>query len=136
MYDTETDPIEVEGVSVIHNSNFILKKCIEILKSANDEIELVYNNTNNVFYQSEMFETLRFLKKKIKIKVLMQKESNKSINSETDNEFSIGFRANFLHCGININQQCSSSSIYFYIFRYRYISGDNHAARYSVNQRL
>jgi two-component system, OmpR family, sensor histidine kinase VicK len=88
MYDTETEPLELEEVRVIHNSKFILKKCIAIIKSANNEIEWVSHNSRTVFYQSEIFETLRSLKKNIKIKLLIQKiESNKSTNSEFDNQY-------------------------------------------------
>lgn len=88
MYDTETEPIELEEVKVIHNSKFILKKCIAIIKSANNEIEWVSHNSRTVFYQREIFETLRSLKKNIKIKLLIQKiESNKLANSEFDNQY-------------------------------------------------
>jgi len=95
MYDAEKEHKIVEEVRMIHNSKFILKKCKALIKSANHEIDWISHNSRTVFYQSEIFETLRSLKKNIKIKILMQKiESNTSINSEIDSQHNnnMGFR--------------------------------------------
>ena len=88
MYDGGSDHLGVEGLKVIHDSNVILKKYIEILKSAASEIHWTYHNSNTISYErSGIFEILRSLKKSIRVHVLIQKtESNKSINPEIVNK--------------------------------------------------
>ena len=89
MYDGGADHLAGEDLNVIQDSTFILKKYIEILKSATSEIHWTYHNTNTISYQrSGIFEILRSLKKSIGVQVLIQKtESNKSINPEIDNKY-------------------------------------------------
>jgi signal transduction histidine kinase len=89
MYDGGSDHLGVEDLKVIHDSNVILKKYIEILKSAASEIHWTYHNSNTISYRrSGIFEILRSLKKSIRVQMLIQKtESNKSINPEIDNKY-------------------------------------------------
>ncbi|HLN35251.1 MAG TPA: HAMP domain-containing sensor histidine kinase [Nitrososphaeraceae archaeon] len=89
MYDGGSDHLGVEDLKVIHDSNVVLKKHIEILKSAAGEIHWIYHNSNTISYKrSGIFEILRSLKKSIRVQVLIQKtESNKSINPEIDNKY-------------------------------------------------
>ena len=88
MYGGGADHLEGEDLKVKQDPTFILKKYIEILKSATTEIYWMCHKTNTISYQSSgIFETLRSLKKNIRVQVLIQKtESNKQINLQLDNK--------------------------------------------------